>query len=108
MERGDDVSPGVRLHRAAPAPLLAAPDATTTDFEAAPEVIDVAMKLAGADCSINRILAKAPIEDGGLTVLYLYFKPNFPLFPHKHDVNSMYVVISGSIVDFMGHEVLRP
>ena len=108
MELGKDVSPGVRLYRAADAPMLADTDATSTDFEAAPEVIDVAMKLAGADCSINRILAKVPIEDGGLTVLYLFFKPNFPLFPHKHDVNSLYVVIGGSIVDFMGDEVLRP
>src|SRR5262245_11580131 len=108
MELGKEVSPGVRVYRAADAPMLSETDATSTDFEAAPEVIDVATKLAGADCSINKILAQSPIEDGGLTVCYLFFKPNFPLFPHKHDVNSMYVVISGSIVDFMGNEVLRP
>jgi len=108
MELGKEVSPGVRVYRAADAPMLSDTDATSTDCEAAPEVMEVAMKLAGADCSINKLLAKAPIEEGGLTVLYLYFKPNFPLFPHKHDVNSMYAVIGGSIVDFMGDVVLRP
>jgi hypothetical protein len=41
-------------------------------------------------------------------VVYLFFKPNLPLFLHKHDVDTMYVVISGSIVDFMGTESLGP
>src|SRR5690606_10481302 len=97
MELGKEISTGVRVFRAADAPRLGETDATSNDFEAAPEVRDVALRLATADCSINRILARSPMEDGGLTVLYLYFKPNFALFPHKHDVNSMYVVISGSI-----------
>jgi hypothetical protein len=30
------------------------------------------------------------------------------LFRHQHDVDSLYVVISGSVVDFMGSESLRP
>jgi hypothetical protein len=108
MALGKEISEGVRVYRAADAPFLEDTDATSTDFEASPQVKDVAIKLAGSDCSINKILAQAPIDEGGTTVCYLFFKPNFPLFPHKHDVNSMYVVISGSIVDFMGNEVLRP
>jgi hypothetical protein len=33
---------------------------------------------------------------------------NFPLFRHMHDVDSLYVVISGTALGFMGEETLRP
>jgi mannose-6-phosphate isomerase-like protein (cupin superfamily) len=99
---------GVKIYRAADAPLLSESGATRNDFEAAPEVREVATKLATTDCSINRMLAHERTGERGLSVVYLYFKPNFPLFPHKHDVDSMYVVISGAVVDFMGSETLRP
>ena len=99
---------GVRIYRAADAPLLSDSGATRSDFEAAPAVREVATRLASTACSINRMLAHPSAEEGGLSVAYLFFKPNFPLFPHKHDVNSMYVVISGTVVDLMGTETLRP
>jgi mannose-6-phosphate isomerase-like protein (cupin superfamily) len=103
-----DISTGVKVYRAGEAPLLSESGATKTDFEAAPVVREVATKLASTDCSINKVLAQQGSGQGSLSVVYLFFKPNFPLFPHKHDVNSLYVVISGSVVDFMGSETLRP
>jgi mannose-6-phosphate isomerase-like protein (cupin superfamily) len=103
-----ETSSGVKIYRAAEAPLLSESGATKSDFEAAPEVREVATKLATTDCSINRMLAHQSAKDGGLSVVYLFFKPNFPLFPHKHDVDSMYVVISGLVLDLMGSETLRP
>jgi mannose-6-phosphate isomerase-like protein (cupin superfamily) len=99
---------GVQIYRAAEAPLLSESGATRTDFEAAPIVQEVARKLATTDCSISRVLARQSANEGGLSVVYLYFKPNFPLFPHKHDIDSMYVVISGSVVNFLDTETLRP
>ncbi len=103
-----EITTGVTVYRAAEAPLLSESGATKTDFEAAPVVQEVARKLASTDCSINKILAHHGTGEASLSVVYLFFKPHFPLFPHKHDVNSLYVVISGSVVDFMGSETLRP
>jgi mannose-6-phosphate isomerase-like protein (cupin superfamily) len=109
MATSTEIASGVRIYRAAEAPLLSESGTTTTYFEAAPEVQEVATRLSTTDCSINKILAHQGEGEGDrMSVVYLYFKPNFPLFPHKHDVNSMYVVISGSVVDFMGTETLRP
>jgi mannose-6-phosphate isomerase-like protein (cupin superfamily) len=98
----------VRIYRAAEAPLLSESGAATSDFQGHEELRDAASRLASTDCSINRLLVHQSADDGGLSVVYLFFKPNFPLFRHMHDVDSLYVVISGTAVDFMGDTTLRP
>lgn len=100
---------GVRIYRAAESPELHESGAAKSDFRDNEHLRAVAARLATSECSINRMLVHQPAAEGGMSVVYLYFKPNFPLFRHMHDVNSLYVVISGSIVDFMGEGAeLRP
>jgi mannose-6-phosphate isomerase-like protein (cupin superfamily) len=99
---------GIRIHRANEAPELHASGVATSDFGTNVDLREVATMLAGTDCSINRLLVHQTADEGGMSIVYLFFKPNFPLFRHKHDVDSLYVVISGSVVGFMGDETLRP
>ena len=99
---------GVRVYRAAEAPELHESGAATSDFSADPSLQEAATKLASSDCSHSRLLVHQGKDEGGMSIVYLFFKPNFPLFLHKHDVDSLYVVISGSAVGFMGEETLLP
>jgi mannose-6-phosphate isomerase-like protein (cupin superfamily) len=108
MSTADDASPAIRIHRAADAPLLEESGAVTSDFAGNEELRDTAVTLAATDCSISRLLVHQPADEGGLSIVYLFFKPNFPLFRHMHDVDSLYVVLSGEVVGFMGEETLRP
>src|SRR5262245_25922599 len=98
----------VRIHRGSEAPELHASGAAVSDFGPHTELREIATRLAGSECSQTRLLVHQGRDEGGLSVVYLFFKPNFPLFRHQHDVDSLYIVISGSVVDFMGAEVLRP
>jgi len=104
----EGVTDGIRVYRAAQAPALHESGATKNDFGPNTELMDTAARLASSDCSINKLMLHQSRGDGGLSIVYLFFKPNFPLFRHAHDVDSLYVVISGSVVDFMGQETLRP
>ena len=99
---------GIRVYRASDAPDLHESGATKNDFGPNTELMETAAKLASSDCSINKLMLHQSRDEGGLSIVYLFFKPNFPLFRHAHDVDSLYVVISGSVVDFMGEETLRP
>lgn len=102
------VREGVRIYRAGDAPDLHESGATKNDFGSNTELLETATKLASSDCSINKLLLHQSREEGGLSVVYLFFKPHFPLFRHAHDVDSLYVVISGSVVGLMDEETLRP
>lgn len=108
MSIADDTASAVRIYRAADAPLLEESGAVTSDFAGNEELRDTAVTLAATDCSISRLLVHQPAGEGGLSIVYLFFKPNFPLFRHMHDVDSLYVVLSGEVVGFMGKETLRP
>src|SRR5262249_48669882 len=99
---------GVRIYRAGDSPELHETEASSTDFGEHEEYRGVATTLATANCSHSRLLVHQKADQGGFNVLYLYFKPNFPLFHHKHDTDSMYVAISGSAVDFLNETTLRP
>jgi quercetin dioxygenase-like cupin family protein len=99
---------GIRVYRATDAPDLHESGATRNDFGPNTELMETAAKLASSDCSISKLMLHQSRQEGGLSIVYLFFKPNFPLFRHAHDVGSLYVVISGSVVDFMGEESLRP
>jgi mannose-6-phosphate isomerase-like protein (cupin superfamily) len=99
---------GVRIHRGDEAPELHASGAAVSDFGPHEELREIATRLAGSECSLTKLLVHQARDEGGLSIVYLFFKPDFPLFRHQHDVDSLYVVISGSVVDFMGSEVLRP
>ena len=104
-----DTGRGIRIHRGKDAPELHASGAAVSDFGDHDELREIATRLASSECSLTRLLVHQGRDEGGLSIVYLFFKPNFPLFRHQHDVDSLYVVISGSVVDFMGGgETLRP
>lgn len=96
---------GVRIYRAA-----AAPDLGATDFNAKTDLgpctrQDVADALAGTSPTVTRLLVRQTPAEGGFSLVYLFYKPHFPLFRHKHESDCMYVVLSGSAV--MGNQTLR-
>ena len=97
---------GVRIYRAAEAPDLASTGfGAGGDFAAQPELQEVATELVKASGSDSRVLVRQTPEEGGYSLLYLWFKPNFPLFRHRHEDDCLYVVLSGSAV--MGNQTLR-
>jgi hypothetical protein len=53
----------------------------------------------------SKVIVDQTEEEGGFSVVYLWFKPHFPLFRHRHEVDCMYTVISGSAV--LGNQTLR-
>ncbi len=106
VTRGRDA--GNRIHRGDEAPELHESGAAVSDFGPHEELREIATRLAGSECSLTKLLVHQARDEGGLSIVYLFFKPNFPLFRHQHDVDSLYIVISGSVVDLMGSEVLRP
>jgi hypothetical protein len=98
---------GVRIYHAADAPRMAQTTyGSRADFgphEAA--LKDVVSALGAASKSTSRLLVNQTKEDGGFSVVYLFFRPHFPLFRHKHEDDCLYVIISGSAV--MGNQTLR-
>jgi hypothetical protein len=105
-KRADTKRAGVRIYRAAEASDLASSGfGAGGDFEAQPELEEVATELVQASGSDSRLLVRQTPEEGGYSLLYLWFKPNFPLFRHRHEDDCMYVVLSGSAV--MGNQTLR-
>ena len=98
---------GVRIYRAAEAPDLSHGDfGAKSDFGEHTELEEVAAELAVAARTASRVLVRQSPEEGGFSLVYLFFKPNFPLFRHKHESDCLYVVISGSAL--MGSQTLHP
>jgi mannose-6-phosphate isomerase-like protein (cupin superfamily) len=52
-----------------------------------------------------RLLALQSPEDGGFSLVHVWFKANYPLPRHSHDSDCMYYVISGEAQ--MGNQVLK-
>ena len=52
-----------------------------------------------------RLLALQQPEEGGFSLVHVWFKANYPLPRHSHDSDCMYYVISGEAQ--MGNQVLR-
>ncbi len=99
---------GVRIYRAADAPDLSQTTyGSRSDFGEQSEVKDLAFALAAAANAFTsaRLIVNQTKEEGGFSLVYLYFKPNFPLFRHKHEDDCMYFIISGSAI--MGNRTLR-
>ena len=96
---------GVTIYRASDAIDLA-----ETDFMTPAEVSGVVSRGVseitqagvGAGAEVKVLVRDA----GGFSLVYLWFKENYPLPRHSHNVDCMYYVISGSAV--MGNQTLRP
>jgi mannose-6-phosphate isomerase-like protein (cupin superfamily) len=95
---------GVRIYKAADAPTLGEAEfGSRTDYSEHEELRPIAAALGKFRC--NRLLVNQEPDDGGFSLAYFFFKPNFPLFRHRHEDDCMYFIISGSAV--MGSQVLR-
>jgi mannose-6-phosphate isomerase-like protein (cupin superfamily) len=99
---------GVKIFRA-----TESVDLHTTDFMDAPTMSDAARaglgRLVGTgsgDGAVVKVLNRSTPESGGFSLVHCWFKSEFPLPRHSHDVDCMYYVISGEA--HMGNQVLRP
>jgi quercetin dioxygenase-like cupin family protein len=59
---------------------------------------------AGAAQQVNVLVQQSP-EEGGFSLVHVWFKPEYPLPRHSHDSDCMYYVISGEAQ--MGNQVLK-
>jgi quercetin dioxygenase-like cupin family protein len=57
---------------------------------------------AGAE---TKVVLRQSEDEGGFSLVSLWFKPDFPLPRHTHDADCLYYVLSGSAV--MGNQSLR-
>jgi hypothetical protein len=98
---------GVRIYRAADAPdLRSSGFGAGGDYAEQPELQEYATDLAAASGNDSRVLVRQAPEEGGYSLVYLWFKPHFPLLRHRHEDDCLYVVVSGSAI--MGNQTLRP
>lgn len=97
---------GLTIFRAADAPTL-----EETGMMAAPvmrpgvaeQVVEgISAFASGSDI---RVLYGRPDDDGSPSLVYAWFKPNYPLPRHSHDADCLYYVVSGSAV--LGNQVLK-
>lgn len=58
-----------------------------------------------SDGSTAEVALRQPADEGGFSLLRLWFKPNYPLLRHSHDVDCLYYVLSGSAL--LGNRALR-
>jgi quercetin dioxygenase-like cupin family protein len=98
---------GITIHRAADAV-----DIQQTDFMAAPTMSDEAKAALGAVVANGsatgaavKVLVRQTDEEGGFSLLHIWFKAGYPLPRHSHDADCMYYVISGEAI--MGNQTLR-
>lgn len=82
-----------------------AQDLDGSDFMSAPMMDDDTLQKVmgfaaarGQTYGINKVLVRQPTEEGGFSLVYVWFKANYPLPRHSHNADCMYYVISGSVV----------
>src|SRR4051795_4058068 len=98
---------GIKIFRA-----TEAVDLYQTDFMAPPTMSDEARAglgeviAAGAATGADvKVLNRSTPDSGGFSLVHCWFKAEYPLPRHSHDVDCMYYVISGEA--HMGNQVLR-
>jgi quercetin dioxygenase-like cupin family protein len=53
----------------------------------------------------TKVLLRQSKDEGGFSLVTLWFKPGYPLPRHTHNVDCVYYVISGSVI--MGNQTLQ-
>ncbi len=97
---------GIRIYRAADA--LGPRESNFSkgvDWGGNDQVKEVAEALESVANFVFRLLVRQEPEDGGFSLMYAYFKPNYPLLRHKHEHDCLYVLISGEAT--MGSQTLK-
>jgi mannose-6-phosphate isomerase-like protein (cupin superfamily) len=84
-------------------------DLSDTDFmtpaEMPPEVAKGMSESMAAGAAAGGQVKVLVRDAGGFSLVHVWFKANYPLVRHSHNVDCMYYVISGSAV--MGSQTLR-
>jgi mannose-6-phosphate isomerase-like protein (cupin superfamily) len=107
MSETENARRGVTIYRAADAQ-----DINSTDFMLPPEMSDgtrvslgdAVTEGAGAGAK-GMVLMRQTDEEGGFSLLHMWFKADYPLPRHSHDSDCMYYVVSGEAI--MGNQTLR-
>jgi quercetin dioxygenase-like cupin family protein len=95
---------GISIYRAADAIDLDKTDFMTYD-PASPQPPREVMENVGAAAATGSQLKVLVRDAGGFSLVLIWFKANYPLPRHTHNVDCMYYVISGSAV--LGNVTLR-
>jgi quercetin dioxygenase-like cupin family protein len=99
---------GISIFRAEEAtPLL------ETDFMGMPEMTGEAVEAGGPEIFMAsapgtdvRVAIRQTPEEGGFSILHVWFKADYPVPRHTHDADCLYYIVSGSVI--MGNQTLRP
>jgi len=81
--------------------LMTAPEMSAATAEAFQSSLAAGL---GAGAQTKVLLRQSP-DEGGYSLVTLWFKPGFPLPRHTHNVDCLYYVLSGSAV--LGNQTLR-
>jgi hypothetical protein len=97
---------GLSIFRAADAPTLAETGMMAT-ADMRPGVAEqLANDISAFDRGYDiRVLYGQPDDDGSPSLVYAWFKPNYPLPRHTHDADCLYYVVAGSAM--LGNQVLN-
>lgn len=98
---------GISIFRAEEAtPLL------ETDFMAMPEMTGEALAAGHSEIYMDsapgtdvRVAVRQTPDEGGFSILHVWFKADYPVPRHTHDADCMYYIVSGSAI--MGSQTLR-
>ena len=83
-----------------------------TDFMAMPRMTDEALAAGGPEIFMSsapgtdvRIAIRQTPEEGGFSILHVWFKADYPVPRHSHNADCLYYIVSGSAV--LGAHTLR-
>ncbi|MBV9993892.1 MAG: hypothetical protein JO127_01640 [Caulobacteraceae bacterium] len=99
-----DAEAGIRIYRGVEAPALLDTDCLTLvpGDELQTRGSEKLREAGFGEGSEARVLVNMP----GFSLVYLWFKENFPLPLHSHEVDCLYHVVAGSLE--LGNETLGP
>jgi len=84
-----------------------------TDFMTISQMPDEAVAAGGPEIFMAsapgtdvRVAVRQTPEEGGFSILHVWFKADYPVPRHSHDADCLYYIVSGSAI--MGTQILRP
>ena len=96
--------------------IFRAEDATPileTDFMGMPTMPDEAVAAGGPQIYMDsapgtdvRVVVRQKPEEGGFSILRVWFKADYPVLRHTHDADCLYYIVAGSAI--LGSQTLRP
>jgi len=83
-----------------------------TDFMTMPQMTDEQKAANGPEIYMSsapgtdvRVAVRQTPEEGGFSILHVWFKGDYPVPRHTHDADCLYYIVSGSAI--MGAQTLR-